>query len=94
MTFDELFEKEEDDPLEALLKNSNNWCWEMYKDYDTNTFKRAARCYVDDDILFLLKNKVFSLKEAFYVKGIGLLRFNQTNCYDPMFYVELIERED
>lgn len=92
MTFDELFEKESD-PLEALLKNSNNWCWEMYKDYDTNTFKRAARCYVDDDILFMLKDKA-SLKEVFYVKGIGLVRFNHKSGYDTLHYVELIESED
>lgn len=93
MTFDELFEKEEDDLLETLLKNSNDWCWGMYKDYDTDTFKRKARCYVNKDILFLLKNR-FSLKESFYVKGIGLLRFNKTNHDDPMYYVELIEVED
>ena len=55
MTFDELFEREEDS-LEALLKNSNNWVWEMYKDYDTDSYKEAARCYVDSETLFVLKN--------------------------------------
>lgn len=92
MTFDELFEREEDS-LEALLKNSNNWVWEMYMDYDTDSYKEAARCYVDSETLFVLKNKV-SLKESFYVKGIGLLRFKCTNEYNPKYYVELIERED
>jgi Zn/Cd-binding protein ZinT len=92
MTFNELFEKE-DDPLEYLLKSSENWCREMYKDYNTNTFKGAVRCYIDDEILSILEDEV-SLKETFYVKGIGLLRFNQTNHYDPKYYVELVERED
>ena len=65
----------------------------MYKDYDTDTFKEAVRCYIDDETLSILEDEV-SLGETFYVKGIGLLRFNQTSHYDPRYYVELIERED
>lgn len=90
MTFYELFENI-DDKIEKCIKNSNDWCWENVRDFNTNEWKNVAKCYIDDDIFSLLKKAGITLQDKFYVNGIGKLKLDYSTQFGK-YYVELIEK--
>ena len=90
MTFYELYETI-DDKIEKSLKNSNDWCWENDRDFNTNEWKNVAKCYIDDGIFCFLKKAGISLQDKFYVNGIGELELKYSTQF-AKYYVELIEK--